>query len=55
MKCKVCGFKNNDDEKFCKQCIAPINIVNYSNFSKSDFVQTITALFASVTNLINED
>ena len=53
MICNSCKTNNNEIDKFCKQCIAPLNIKNYTEFDQKDFIQTITSLLDSVGNLID--
>jgi SAM-dependent methyltransferase len=53
MICNICSLVNSINDKFCKQCIAPLNIKNFSEFSTNDFIYTVSALLDSVGNLID--
>ena len=54
MLCNICGTENGKEEKFCKQCIAPINIKHFYEFTESDYIENFGALFETITNIIDD-
>jgi len=55
MNCSKCGFKNEEQANFCKQCGSPLNIIeNSSNDSTSinqNILLGIIILFSSFTTI----